>query len=199
YLKNDSEIHAALRSPTGWVHQVCESAGVATPRPLRATGNSGNNMQKQIDRRKAQVLLMIERFDKLPKARQLQARKGVEAKLRTLRKRAKAFDFHIPSLDELLETPGAWPDGSGAWPDESAVRPDVGDTAASGAAGKQKFGTASVDSLIEEAYLRTLSRLPDERERGVATEFLGASPSLAEGTESLLWALINTKEFILAH
>ncbi|MEM9828859.1 MAG: DUF1549 and DUF1553 domain-containing protein, partial [Planctomycetota bacterium] len=41
YLKNDSEIHAALRSPTGWVHQVCESAGVATPRPLRATGNSG--------------------------------------------------------------------------------------------------------------------------------------------------------------
>ena len=58
---------------------------------------------------------------------------------------------------------------------------------------------ASLDSLIEEAYLRTLSRFPEQEETNIATEFISESKTPADGLQSLLWALVNTKEFIISH
>jgi hypothetical protein len=52
---------------------------------------------------------------------------------------------------------------------------------------------------IEEAYLRTLNRLPDEREAAVAARYLTGSDEPAKGIRDLLWALLNTKEFITNH
>jgi hypothetical protein len=51
------------------------------------------------------------------------------------------------------------------------------------------------DELIAQAYLRVLSRLPDERERGVARGYL--ETEAAGGLRDLLWALLNTKEFLV--
>jgi len=50
---------------------------------------------------------------------------------------------------------------------------------------------------VRQAYLRTLGRLPDERERAVAVGHLSAAPDAATGMRDLLWALLNTKEFIV--
>ena len=52
-------------------------------------------------------------------------------------------------------------------------------------------------ALIREAWLRTLSRPPTVDETSRALEYLGGADSLAEGLRDLLWALINTKEFLL--
>ncbi len=52
-------------------------------------------------------------------------------------------------------------------------------------------------SLIETAWLRTLSRPPTEIERQRAQVHFENTESLAEGLRDLLWALLNTKEFIL--
>lgn len=53
------------------------------------------------------------------------------------------------------------------------------------------------DELIREAYLRTLSRLPKDDERQVALRYLSDAETLAAGMKDLLWALVNTKEFIV--
>ena len=53
--------------------------------------------------------------------------------------------------------------------------------------------------LITEAYLRCVSRLPTQQERSRAKHHLNGVDSIAEGLGSLLWALVNTKEFILQH
>ncbi len=54
------------------------------------------------------------------------------------------------------------------------------------------------ESLIRDAYLRTLTREPDEAElHRAAAAFNGASPR--EATRDLMWALLNTKEFVLNH
>lgn len=53
--------------------------------------------------------------------------------------------------------------------------------------------------LVREAYLRTLSRPPDEREGTVALGHLKGAEGAAAGLKDLLWALINTKEFIVNH
>jgi hypothetical protein len=53
------------------------------------------------------------------------------------------------------------------------------------------------DELIREAYLRTLSRLPDDDEQRVAMRYLNESETPASGMKDLMWALLNTKEFIV--
>ena len=51
--------------------------------------------------------------------------------------------------------------------------------------------------LVRQAYLRTLSRPPDEREAAVGLAHLRDAGDTQSGLRDLLWALINTKEFIV--
>ncbi|WP_442510330.1 DUF1549 domain-containing protein [Novipirellula sp. SH528] len=51
--------------------------------------------------------------------------------------------------------------------------------------------------LIEEAWLRSLGRQPTETEFERSVVHLSQSPSVVEGMQDLLWALLNTKEFLL--
>jgi hypothetical protein len=53
--------------------------------------------------------------------------------------------------------------------------------------------------VVREAYLRTLSRLPNEREAAIAGRYFTESDDASKGLRDLLWALLNTKEFITNH
>lgn len=53
------------------------------------------------------------------------------------------------------------------------------------------------EALLKEAWLRTVGRPPTEIDRQRGLRHLESAESLAEGVRDLLWALINTKEFIL--
>lgn len=55
------------------------------------------------------------------------------------------------------------------------------------------------DGAIRAAYLRTLSRPPTADEIARAKLHLEQSPSPAAGLRDLVWALVNTKEFLLNH
>ncbi len=54
-------------------------------------------------------------------------------------------------------------------------------------------------TIIRQAYLRSVSRLPtpDETERAMA--YFKETGDIAIGTRDLLWALLNTKEFVVNH
>lgn len=58
---------------------------------------------------------------------------------------------------------------------------------------------ADVSQIVDEVYLRTLSRFPTDEERQIAASFLAGAGSAAAGARDLLWTLINTKEFIVNH
>ena len=51
-------------------------------------------------------------------------------------------------------------------------------------------------ALVEELYLATLSRLPEKNEYAVAVEHIAKAESREEGTQDLLWALINSPAFL---
>jgi hypothetical protein len=53
------------------------------------------------------------------------------------------------------------------------------------------------ESLVREAWLRTLSRLPEPDELARGVKCLADAESATQGLRDLLWALINTKEFVL--
>lgn len=69
----------------------------------------------------------------------------------------------------------------------------------------QKYAPPNLDyvndpaRLAEQAYLRTLSRYPTPDEIKDAVAYMSGAESPVDGARDLLWALINTKEFIVNH
>jgi TolA-binding protein len=53
--------------------------------------------------------------------------------------------------------------------------------------------------LVREAYLRTVSRLPTDEETARAKKHLEEAKTPVDGAKDLMWALLNTKEFIVNH
>ena len=53
--------------------------------------------------------------------------------------------------------------------------------------------------LIQQAYLRTVGRYPQAAEADRCRQHLSAAKNRREGMEDLLWALVNTKEFLMNH
>ncbi len=54
----------------------------------------------------------------------------------------------------------------------------------------------SPDAIIDELFLATLSRPPSHDEKQVAQQAISLSPNPTEGYQDLLWALINSKQFL---
>jgi len=53
--------------------------------------------------------------------------------------------------------------------------------------------------LAEEVFLATLSRLPTADEKAEAVKHLGETRNRQQAVTDLVWALVNTREFILNH
>lgn len=56
-----------------------------------------------------------------------------------------------------------------------------------------------IDELVTQAYLRTLSRRPNEAELADCSQHVKESTDIIDGLKDLLWALTNTEEFITNH
>jgi len=65
---------------------------------------------------------------------------------------------------------------------------------------KELVGSDGCDAeVVEEMFLATLSRRPDDDEARSALDHLRNRPDRARGFADLVWALINTREFVLNH
>ncbi len=53
-----------------------------------------------------------------------------------------------------------------------------------------------VEDVIEELYLRTVSRYPDAEERQIAKAAVAKAAEPQRGLEDVFWALLNSKEFL---
>lgn len=58
---------------------------------------------------------------------------------------------------------------------------------------------ASDARVVDELFLATLSRPPTAREKTAALDRVSAAPDREAGLVDVLWALVNTREFILNH
>jgi hypothetical protein len=70
-------------------------------------------------------------------------------------------------------------------------------TSDEGLAAKLAAGEKTPDEISDELYLTVYSRFPDEEERRIAREFFQQEgTSRRQAAEDLLWALVNTPEFV---
>ena len=54
-------------------------------------------------------------------------------------------------------------------------------------------------ALIDSAYLRIVSRRPNADEQKTALKYIQESPNTVEGLRDIVWALLNTPEFLTNH
>jgi hypothetical protein len=54
-------------------------------------------------------------------------------------------------------------------------------------------------AVVEELYLRCLSRLPTEEETTRLVAEIAGVDNKRQALEDLFWALLNTKEFVFTH
>ena len=177
YLRNDADMHKRLADKNGWVAQACSELGVAGPHasvdPRQAM------IVKRADGYRKQFMTRLGQYRKLPAERQTKVKQQIQKDYSRMLARMKSGGFHVPALDILMEDANAWPE---------LAAPLAKSTAAK-----------TVQQLVEEAYLRTLSRYPEPEETDISVSYIKESETPADGMQSLLWALVNTKEFILTH
>lgn len=177
YLRNDTEMYQRIADRNGWVAEACNQLGVAPPK-------GGQDPRKAAQLRAAdavrrQLISRIKAFNKMPVERQERVRPTAKKQFEKAIKRL-GDPFDVPSFEALVADPDDW----------SELLPTKQTKEAS---------TASLDDVIDEAYLRTLSRFPDPQESEIATDYIRDSPTPTDGIEGLMWALVNTKEFIISH
>ncbi|MDZ4687152.1 MAG: DUF1549 domain-containing protein [Planctomycetaceae bacterium] len=56
-----------------------------------------------------------------------------------------------------------------------------------------------IAEIVKQAYLRSVNRLPTSTEQQRAAAYFQESGDMKVGTRDLLWALLNTKEFVVNH
>lgn len=172
YLRNDQDVLIRLSAKDGWVTEACRTLGVEPPTP-QAT----NQVDPKVRQRIAMNKQLQARRKQLVEA-MADNRKGAAAKIRMdimrLRKR-----MNNPEEDSLEEKPSKVDSDR----DENSIA-------------KQE---KQLSDVIDQAYLRTLSRLPEASEKELSLQFIRDSKSVSSGVESVVWSLINTKEFILNH
>jgi len=71
--------------------------------------------------------------------------------------------------------------------------------ASDGRATKLAKAKLTDEKVIEELFLATLTRQPTESEMAAASKFIKSETNRTEAIQDVIWALINTREFILNH
>lgn len=200
FIRNDADVIRAMFDPkTSWLSQVARESkwsmvsvdGRNTPNrdtPAKQVSmnkaDSGDALQKSVDdldRRVRSLRTQIERIkDK--------ENEGNKEKLRDLKSRLALTEKRLAAQSELL-----------AKSQEDEAPSDTTKAASTKVEAISNSDAELLKKRVEEAYLRTLSRFPETREMEIALTAIQKADSPVQGLSDLLWALINSKEFILNH
>lgn len=177
YLRNDVDMHKRLAAKDGWVAQACQALGVQGPQSAADPREAAT--KKRAEAVRAQFVKRIKQVKALPESRREKSIAQLEREYGKMSSKMKSFGYKVPAFKKLVNAPGTW----ASLEAKSSLKP----------------ATTTLHQLVEEAYLRALSRFPDQEETEISVAFIEESETPAEGVQSLLWALVNTKEFIITH
>jgi hypothetical protein len=206
FMRNDNEVLAMVGDPrTGWVAQIASELSPKSPsgrlakapkspaspgpaiHPATTQAKASDASSKPAAAQAAKAARVPQVLRPEQKARQI-AR--LNERIRQLQKDGKT-DV-VKRLTAQLEELKRRPVSAAADPRNRAV-----------AAGSQitpkQLTSDKKSQLVKTAYLRTLNRYPDDHEQTKALAYLNDSTNVASGLRDLLWALVNTEEFIVNH
>ena len=170
-MRNDAQVLSLLDASDGWLREVAEQNQLNfQPRSVPDGGSAQQKAQA-----KARFEVQVQRIrERLTEAQ----RNGADRQIAVLK-------AQLRKLREQARTQGV----------ETPEEPDPA-VAAEPSPAKVNLQT---EEIITDAYLRTLSRLPTADELQTAGSFITESGDPVEGIRAVLWALLNTREFMVNH
>ncbi|MDZ4851968.1 MAG: DUF1549 domain-containing protein [Pirellulaceae bacterium] len=181
FIRNDSDVLTAMNDPkNGWLAQVAAQYKLSPSKDKEDRSNDDMQSKKaeremeELDRKIRTYRKQVEIAEKSNNDKKIaEAKKN----LASYEKRYKAVSMSLPQLTEQ----------------KSETKESSSE--------QMRSGLSKVDEaeLIEETYLRTLSRSPSSNEFQIAQVAIEKAETPLSGISDLLWALINSKEFILNH
>ncbi|MCR9293495.1 MAG: DUF1549 domain-containing protein [bacterium] len=181
FLANDSAVQQWLGDPkTSWVSQVGQKFGWQSAKaPAAETELQQQKLQKMLERFEQQRAAVDQRLKQAKKAGNSKLQAALQRRQADLMQRAEEFAKKNGIEGLLTGIAGA----------------------SNGESPKKSQGMSQEDAawIAEQAYLRTLSRLPQSGERERVVQYLTSEKEPLVAVEGLMWSLINTKEFILNH
>jgi len=178
YLRNDNEMLSLIERRQGWLNELARENRLAfTP----AAGSSNNRAYARL---RAKLAPLYKQTQKINQEMKRAAKKNDAKALEKLREQRKELYEQIGKLRRKA--------GIGA-------SKGTGDAAADDKAAKAKLVAEKGPQLIREAYLRTVSRSPTKDELERSLDYLRESDSVMKGVRDVMWALLNTKEFLVNH
>ncbi|MBA4019909.1 MAG: hypothetical protein C0483_22305 [Pirellula sp.] len=170
FLRNDQEMFKMIERKGGWLDEVSAVLpGGNSNDSAAASASALRNMERELERYKERARIKASDIKVPPKATE---GKSDEDRLKEIRARAKEKVAELEA--KIAEAKG------------TSDR-------------RKKAGSMTTAELISEAYLRTFTRLPTAEELATAETYLKESANPAEGLRDLVWALLNTKEFVVNH
>jgi len=171
YLQNDRDIQAMItRARDGWLREIAAELGVRPPTVVRSANTNGRRASRRQIARIKQVIARTQK--QLAKAR----KDGNKKQAARFAAQLKNYQRRMAALTGRRTATPTSPKASG-----------------------EKADSMDAESIVKQAYLRTLSRYPTDDELDKAAEYIRGSKTTIDGVRDVLWALINTKEFIVNH
>lgn len=169
FLRNDNEALELIDREEGWLAEVTANLTGNRNASRNAAGGKANPQQR---RRGAQrrIKALQRQLKAAQESGDAQKAKRLQRNLRRLRQAAQRGG----------KGPGARPAGRRPTEVKLVRQPDV-------------------PALVEEAYLRTVSRTPTGDEQEIAAQYIAEAENPIAGMRDLMWSLLNTKEFIVNH
>lgn len=146
---------------------------VASQNDLTFTRKSQPDAEEMKKDQRAQVSRLKEKIEAAEKAGNDDQLKSFQEQLSKLRQQARKAGAEDENAEVVADVPA-----------ESSDAPAA---------------ALNVPEIINEAYLRTLSRFPAPDEMQTTQSFILESADPVDGIRNVLWALLNTREFIVNH
>jgi hypothetical protein len=179
FLRNDSQALALLDANDGWLAEVAKQNNLTF---TRRSSPDGADVARE-RQRAAQREQLKERFTARVKRLKAQI---AEAEKSNAEKQVVALRNQLKTLREQAKTQGI-------------VEADTEDAPADNSAAASLPPNFNAEEVITEAWLRTLSRFPTADELQTAQAHIKNAQDPVEGIRSVLWALVNTREFVVNH
>lgn len=172
FMQNDSDVLSMIdQSRTGWLDQVARELGT----PLQNNSRSPRVSKTRAKQIAAQVAAGKKRLANLQKQIKQSRKNGNKKQIKPLQAQVQKIKKRIAAAGKQLPN------------------------SAQAQAKTKKVDDMDSDAIVNQAYLRTLSRYPSEDELARSKKYIQDSDDTVNGIRGLLWALLNTKEFIVNH
>lgn len=180
FVRNDGQLLALMDDNDGWLQQVAKENQLTFQRRSQADpADAKKDQKKQVqDRFRVQIKRLKERLAEAEKADNPGQVKALKEQLAKTKNQARKMG--VPDEAAQEQADAAVPES-----------PAPGITAATEA--------LLLDEIVNDAYLRTLSRFPTSEEMHTSQSYIKAEADPVDGIRSVLWALLNTREFMVNH